>query len=218
MIAGLKPLTDQLSPELSRDVILQTHARHESTQQRWTPQKKYHELLATVYKRIAEEWGIAVSASECQTYGESVKNWPAFDDSTAALQYLKQHFKLIVLSNVDNTSFATSNEKLQVTFDSIITAEDVGSYKPDERNFDYLLQQLDAMGIATSDVLHTAESMFHDHVPAGKKALSRCWIYRRHQQSGYGATMDPGKQPSVEFQFNSMAELAEAHKAALQKS
>jgi len=218
MIAGLKPLTDQLNPALSRDSVLQTHARHESRQQRWTPQKKYPEILATVYKRIAEEWGITVSAAECKTYGESVKNWPAFDDSTAALQYLKNHFKLIVLSNVDNTSFAASNEKLQVTFDAIITAEDVGSYKPNERNFDYMLEQLDAMQINTSDVLHTAESMFHDHVPAGIKALSRCWIYRRHQQEGYGATMNPGEQPSVEFQFNSMAELAEAHKAALEKS
>jgi len=218
MIAGLKPLTDQLNPALSRDSVLQTHARHESRQQRWTPQKKYPEILATVYKRIAEEWGITVSAAECKTYGESVKNWPAFDDSTTALQYLKNHFKLIVLSNVDNTSFAASNEKLQVTFDAIITAEDVGSYKPNERNFDYMLEQLDAMQINTSDVLHTAESMFHDHVPAGIKALSRCWIYRRHQQEGYGATMNPGEQPSVEFQFNSMAELAEAHKAALEKS
>jgi len=218
MITGLKPLTDQLKSELSRDKVLQTHARHESTQQRWTPQKKYPEILATVYKRIAEEWGISVSATECKTYGESVKNWPAFDDSSAALKYLKNHFKLIVLSNVDNTSFAASNEKLQITFDAIITAEDVGSYKPDERNFDYMLEQLDAMQINTNEVLHTAESMFHDHVPAGKKSLSRCWIYRRHQQSGYGATMNPGEQPSVEFQFNSMAELVEAHMAALGKS
>ncbi len=218
MIAGLKPLTDQLKSELSRDKVLQTHARHESTQQRWTPQKKYPEILATVYKRIAEEWGISVSATECKTYGESVKNWPAFDDSSAALKYLKNHFKLIVLSNVDNTSFAASNEKLQITFDAIITAEDVGSYKPDERNFDYMLEQLDAMQINTNEVLHTAESMFHDHVPAGKKSLSRCWIYRRHQQSGYGATMNPGEQPSVEFQFNSMTELVEAHMAALGKS
>lgn len=211
MIAGLKPLTDQVSPGLTRDNILQAHAYHESTQQRWTPAYKYAELLQIVYKRLAEEWGITVTPEECVTYGESVKDWPAFPDSAEALAYLKNHYKLVILSNVDNTSFAASNEKLGVDFDAIFTAQDVGSYKPDDRNFEYMLEKLTRAGLERHEILHTAESMFHDHVPGRRHQLASCWIYRRHDKQGFGATMNPGELPTVDFRFNSMAELVEAH-------
>jgi len=211
MVEGLRPLTSKLSPEPSRIDILQAHARHESEQQRWTPGMRYSDLLAIVYKRLAEEWDIAVTPYECETYGASVKHWPAFPDSSEALQYLKQHYRLIILSNVDNQSFKASNDKLGVEFDAVYTAEDVGSYKPDDRNFEYMFQELRAMGLNKDDILHTAESMFHDHAPANRHKLTCCWIYRRHDQEGFGATMDPGAMPSVDFQFNSMADLVKAH-------
>ena len=212
MVAGLQPLTDQV-PGLTRDTILEAHAYHESTLQAWTPAKKYSDLLSLVYRRLAEDWGVAVSWEDCATYGQSVANWPAFPDSAEALKYLQGHFKLMVLTNTDNTSFAASNAKLGVTFDGVYTAEDIGSYKPSPRNFDYMFEALGRRDIATSSVLHTAESMFHDHVPATRAGLTKCWIYRRHDQTGFGATMDPGKVPDVEFRFTSMAAMVEAHKA-----
>lgn len=212
IIAGLKPLTEVVSRGLSRDEILQAHAFHESTQQRWTPGYRYADLLPIVYKRLAEEWGVSVTPQECTVYGQSVRDWPAFPDSAEALQYLKQHYKLIVLSNVDNESFAGSNEKLQVEFDAVYTAQDVGSYKPSDRNFEYMLEHLGRQGIQGDKILHTAESMFHDHVPASRHGLASCWIYRRHDQDGFGATMNPGDMPSYNFAFNSMADLVKAHK------
>jgi putative hydrolase of the HAD superfamily len=215
MVEALKPLTDPAPGSLSRDAILEAHARHESSQQVQTPQKTYSDLLATVYRRLAEEWGIAVSWRDCVTYGRSVRNWPAFPDSANALQYLKQHYRLIILSNVDNESFAASNEKLQVKFDAVYTAEDIGSYKPSERNFHYMLAKLKTLGISRDDILHTAESMFHDHMPANRQGLASCWIYRRFDQTGYGATMDPGETPEYQFRFNSMADLVKAHQEEL---
>ena len=215
MVAGLKPLTDQVPGTLSRDEILEAHAFHESTQQRWTPAYRYSDLLAIVYKRLAEEWRVPVTPEECARYGQSVKDWPAFPDSAEALRYLKQHYELVILSNVDNASFAASNEKLQVEFDAIYTAGDVGSYKPSDRNFDYMLEHLERRGIGKEQILHTAESMFHDHVPAARHGLTSCWIYRRHDQDGFGATMNPGDVPEVAFRFNSMAELAAAHRAEI---
>jgi putative hydrolase of the HAD superfamily len=215
MIQGLKPLTSQLAREPSRDVILQAHARHESFQQRYTPAKPYQDLLPVVYRRLAEEWGLSVGWDECLAYGQSVKNWPAFADSVEALQYLKSHFKLVVLSNIDNDSFAHSNAKLQVEFDAVYTAEDIGSYKPSRRNFEYMLDELGAIGVTKEQVLHTAESMFHDHEPANQFGLAGCHIYRRHNAKGFGATMTPEKMPNVDFRFNSMAELVAAHQAAL---
>jgi len=215
MVAGLKPLTDRVPQSLTRDQILEAHAYYESTTQAQTPGKIYSQLLATVYRRLAEEWGVEVDWAECLTYGVSVEHWPAFPDSAEALAYLKQYYKLIVLSNVDNASFAHSNAKLGVTFDGVYTAEDVGAYKPSASNFDYMLTNLTRMGICKQHILHTAESMFHDHAPANRHGLANCWIYRRHAQEGFGATMNPGDVPKVDLTFNSMAELVEAHKAEI---
>lgn len=211
MVEGLKPLTSRIGRDLSRNEILEAHARHESSQQSWTPAKRYFELLPIVYKRLAEEWGVSVTLQECVTYGQSVKNWPAFPDSIGALQYLKKHYKLVILSNVDNASFKGSNDRLQVDFDAIYTAEDAGSYKPSDRNFEYMLEKLKTIGIEKEAILHTAESMFHDHGPANRHGLASCWIYRRHDQDGFGATMNPGEMPKYDFRFNSMADLAKAH-------
>ena len=215
MVNALKPLTEAVSQPLDRNAILEAHARHESSQQRQTPAMKYSDLLAIVYRRLAEEWGVAVSWSDCQTYGRSVADWPAFPDSAEALAYLKNHYRLVILSNVDNTSFAASHKKLAVEFDAIYTAEDVGAYKPSDANFEYMLSKLSGLGINSGDILHTAESLFHDHVPGNRHGLASCWIYRRHDAEGFGATMDPGQMPDWQFRFNSMAELVEAHRLAL---
>ena len=212
MVTALKPLTDKVSRTLSRDNILEAHAYYESIMQRWTPAKKYSDLLGVVYRRLAEEWNVEVTWEECLAYGLSVRQWPAFDDSRDALGYLRKHFKLVVLTNTDNVSFSGSNARLGVHFNGVYTAEDIGSYKPADRNFDYMLENLARQGIGKDEILHTAESMFHDHAPAKKCGLANCWIYRRHDKEGFGATMHPGEIPTCDFQFTSMAEMVESHK------
>lgn len=212
IVNALKPLTDRVLIDLDRNGILNAHAQYESTAQQFSPSKKYSELLATVYRRLAEHWQVSVHWEECLSYGQSIPQWPAFDDSAEALGYLKQHFQLAVLTNTDNLSFSGSSTHLGVAFDSVMTAEDIGSYKPDDRNFEYMLKTLAQRGIAKEEILHVAESMFHDHQPANRHDLANCWIYRRYDQEGFGATMDPGKMPTVNFTFNSMADLVAAHK------
>lgn len=217
MVDALAPLTDRVQRTLTRNEILEAHARHESSQQKQTPYKRYRELLAVVYRRLAEEWNVNVDWDECIRYGQSIKDWPAFPDSAEALKYLKQYYKLVILSNVDNESFAASNQKFEVEFDAVYTAEDIGSYKPADANFEYMLALLKGRGFEKSDILHTAESMFHDHAPANRHGLASCWIYRRHAQEGFGATMHPGEIPHYDFRFNSMAELVEAHRQETNK-
>jgi 2-haloacid dehalogenase len=211
MLQALKPFIERSPRALTANEILEAHARHEAAQQLQTPAMRYCELLAVVCKRIAEEWGIAVTWKECAAYGNSVKDWPAFSDTMEALKYLKKHFKLAILSNVDNESFSASAERLQVTFDAVYTAQDVGSYKPSNRNFDYMIEKLSGLGVSKGQILHTAESLFHDHAPANKHGLASCWIHRRHDKEGFGATMNPGTMPHHDFRFNSMAEMALAH-------
>lgn len=218
MIAGLSGLVSRVKGGLSRDQILEAHARHESAQQAQTPTRLYRDLLPVVYKRLAEEWNVSVSIDECETYGLSVQNWPAFPDSAGALQYLKKYYKLIILSNVDNRTFSFSNEKLEVEFDAIYTAEDIGAYKPSDRNFDYMLAHIGDIGVEKKGLLHTAESLFHDHAPANRHGLAGCWIHRRHEQGGFGATMNPGETPRYDFRFTSMADLAKAHQESLRQA
>ncbi len=216
MVAALTPLTDRAGRELTRNRILEAHAFHESDQQAITPGKLYRDVLAIVFKRLAEEWGVPVTHEDCVAYGRSVRDWPAFPDTAEALRYLKQHYKLVILSNVDNESFSFSNARLGVAFDAVVTAEDVGAYKPSDRNFEVMLHRLGrglgGVAIRKEDILHTAESLFHDHKPANRFGLASCWIYRRHADEGFGATMDPGETPRYDVRFTSMADFAEAHR------
>jgi 2-haloalkanoic acid dehalogenase type II len=210
IVAGLKPLTDRVGPALSRDRILEAHALHESEQQAATPGKPYRDLLAIVYRRLAEAWEVHVDWSECVAYGRSVPQWPAFPDTVAALRTLKRHYRLAVLSNVDNESFAGTLPRLGVPFDAVFTAEDTGAYKPADAGFRYMTAKLEQRGLPRSAILHVAESLFHDHVPATRHGLATAWIYRRHDQEGFGATRDPGERPAVDFAFDDMASFAAA--------
>jgi 2-haloalkanoic acid dehalogenase type II len=215
MLAALRPLAAKANHPPNDDQILAAHARHESYQQATTPAMSYSRLLAVVAKRLSEEWGVAASWDDCLAYGASIRDWPAFADSAKALAYLKQHYKLAILSNIDNQSFAHSNRKLAVAFDAVFTAQDIGSYKPSPRNFEYMLEKLAGYGIARNEILHTAESLYHDHKPANDLRLASCWIHRRHDRGGFGATMDPGTAPHTDFRFTSMAEMADAHRAEM---
>jgi 2-haloacid dehalogenase/putative hydrolase of the HAD superfamily len=212
ILAGLRPLAAIAGRSLSDDAMLEAFARHEAAQEAATPDMPYARLLAVVHGRIAREWGAAASPEADARFGASVSDWPAFPDSAEALAYLKQYFRLGILSNVDRESFNGSNLKLGVDFDWIVTAEDVGAYKPSLRNFERLIATLAADGIAKTEILHTAESLFHDHAPANRVGLASAWIHRRHGKEGFGATAAPKEMPHVDFRFESLAQLAEAHR------
>ena len=212
---ALQPLLSAggLAPE--REGALEHFGNCETEQEAATPSLRYSTLLATVHARMAKDLGVAIHADLNERFGGSVPDWPAFPDSAEALAYLKRYFRLVILSNVDRHSFAASNRKLGVSFDAIYTAEDIGSYKPDARNFAYLLDHLAAeFGVGRGDILHTAQSLFHDHVPAERAGLARAWIDRRHGKAGAGATLLPATLPRVDFQFKSLAEMAQAHREA----
>lgn len=206
----LAPLIDRSADSRTNDEILKTHAHYEAMQQKATPSMKYSQLLATVYRRIAEEWSVIANWEESLTYGRSVGQWPAFDDTMDALAKLKEKFCLVILSNVDNESFAESQQKLGIEFDAIYTAEDIGSYKPSRQNFQYMLQNLTRCGVKNGELLHVAESLFHDHVPAAELGLNRCWIHRRRGRQGFGAAHSPSKSIDCDLVFESLEEFTNA--------
>jgi 2-haloalkanoic acid dehalogenase type II len=212
---GLRPLVTRSSKELQRDEVLQSYSHHEAAVEEETPAMPYPEVLKTVYNRLARDWNIETRKGEAEAFGSSIQTWPAFADSPSALQYLKKHYKLVILSNVDRESFKASNAKLQVDFDYIFTAQDIGSYKPNPRNFEYLIEKLGKAGYEKTSILHTAQSLFHDHLPANRFGLASAWIDRRHEQEGFGATPAPAALPHYDFRFTSLGEMAEAHRRSM---
>ena len=214
ILEALAPLLEQAG--ISRDKALEDFAAAETARQAATPGMIYSELLCTVHGALAAQWGVEASPDQAAAFGASVKDWPAFADAPAALAYLAQHFKMVTLTNCDRESYKGSNKRLEIEWDAIHTAQDVGSYKPDHRNFDYLLDRLRSdFGYQKDDVLHTAQSLFHDHVPATAFGLATAWIDRRKDRDGYGATVPPSGDYRIDFHFASMAEMADAHREEL---
>ena len=214
ILAVLKPWAGKHGLEADDDTLLESFGRNESRVQQANPTMLYPDILRQTQRAIGEEFGVDIWKAEADALGESVAAWPAFPDSVAALAYLKQHYRLVVLSNIDNASFVHSNQKLGVEFDAIVTAEDAGSYKPDPNNFTYLIARISGLGVRPEDVLHTAQSIFHDIAPARDAGLATCWINRRHDKFGTGATPPATAWPDMEKQ--SMTEFVRAHRIAVQ--
>ena len=213
---ALQPLIMHGAADVTRDAALLAFARHEHHHERESPELRYPDLLARVHRSIAESFGIETTDALDEAFGASVPLWPAFPDTADALRALKRHYRLVILSNVHRDGFAASNRKLGVEFDAIYTAEDIGSYKPDDANFEYLLTHLKSdFGLDRADILHTAQSLHHDHTPAKRFGLANAWIDRQRLSEGgsWGATEKVESMPETDFVFFSMGEMADAVRA-----
>lgn len=215
---ALQPLMVENAPaDVPRGRALTSFAEFESGHERAAPTLSYPEILALVHRSIAERFGLRSSAALDCVFGASVPEWPAFPDTANALRVLKEHYRLVILSNVHREGIAGSNRKLGVEFDAIYTAEEIGAYKPSDDNFEYLLSHLKSeLGLEPSDVLHTAQSLHHDHAPANRFKLANAWIDRQRLSGGgsWGATERVATMPTTDFVFYSLDEMAEAVKAA----
>jgi 2-haloalkanoic acid dehalogenase type II len=213
LLSALAPLLLRAEVCLAREDVLAAFARHETAQEAATPTMRYSDLLSVVHDRLAREWRVSPVAAESRTFGASVGRWPAFADTVTALRYLQRHYRLVILSNVDRASFAATLQRLGVTFDAVFTAEEIGSYKPDPRNFIWLLDHLGATGVAREEILHTAQSLFHDHAPANAARVASVWIDRQHNNAaGWGATAPPPAGVHYDFRFTSLAEMTKEHR------
>jgi len=210
---ALRPLLLANNEPVSRPDVLAEFGRIEAAQEARTPSLLYSDLLAGVHKDLATSLGLDSTDDMDRVFGASVPEWPAFADSAAALAFLSGQYRLVILSNVDRVSFAGSNQRLKVMFDAVYTAEDIGSYKPDPENFDYLLRHLeDDFGVVADSVIHVAQSLYHDHAPAKAAGLDTVWIDRQRLSAGgeWGATAPIEDPPQPDHVFFSMADLARA--------
>jgi putative hydrolase of the HAD superfamily len=208
--ALLGPWAREQGVDAGDEALLLAYGDAEAEVERDMPTARYPDVIAEAFRRMGSALGAPVSEDWAQRLGGSVPDWPAFGDSADALARLRRHYRLIILSNVHREGFAGSNRQLRGDFAAIITAEDVGGYKPAEPHFRALDAALPGLGVERGELLHVAQSLFHDHVAAKREGLPSVWIDRRREKPGWGATPEPDEPFSYDLEFGSMRAFADA--------
>jgi 2-haloacid dehalogenase len=203
ILAGLRPLLGDAGAAMTDDTLLERYGVAEATVEAG-PYRRYREVLARAAAAVCDELGVTPDDAALAAFGGSVVEWPPFPDSAEALARLQQRYRLAPITNCDDDLFAASSRRLGVTFDEVITAQQVGAYKPSHRNFEVAFERL---GVPRDRILHVAQSLFHDHVPAKELGLRTAWIDRRHGRAGSGAT--PPATVTPDLTAVSMAEFAD---------
>jgi putative hydrolase of the HAD superfamily len=211
--AVLNPWAKARGLRLDDEQLLTAYAFHEAAAEDQYPTEGYRRILARSMRGLGDEFGVEGRDADTAALANSVPDWPPFADSHDALVSLGRHFQLMILSNVDRASFAASNVRLGVPFAAVLTAEDIGGYKPSVVNFEKLILEARRLGVGEGKLLHVAQSLFHDHVPAKRVGLPTVWINRRHNRPGWGATPPPVTPVSPDWEFPSMAAFAAAVEA-----
>jgi 2-haloacid dehalogenase len=186
------------------DELLETYARHEAEAEK-PPYRSYRAVLAAGVRSVADDLGLTVAGDAVARFAESVRDWPAFPDSAEALARLHERFRLGVITNCDSDLFAASSERLGTDFDWVVTAEAARAYKPALAGFELAFATIPA---PRERILHVAQSLFHDHVPAKRLGLTTVWIDRRHDRPGSGAT--PPAEAAPDATYPSMQAFADA--------
>ena len=193
ILSSLRSVLGTSASAAPDDALLETYARHEARLEA-EPWKPYRQILREALTQTVAERGVTVPPSARAALGGSVADWPVFPDSVEALARLRKRFGLAVITNCDNDLFDYSDAKLGRPFTWRITAQLVGSYKPNRRNFEFALERI---GLPPERIVHVAQSLYHDHVTAQALGLRTVWVNRRHDRAGFGATPRASVTPNV---------------------
>jgi 2-haloacid dehalogenase len=193
ILAALQPLLARAISPPDDEELLRLYAQFEMEEER-PPYRRYREVLRSVAERFGRHLGIDVTLEEKEAFAESVKRWPPFDETVAALQALQRRYRLVVLSNIDDDLFGDTARLLQVPFDLVITAEQVRSYKPGFAHFE---RALAALALDKSEIVHVGQSLFHDIAPTRDLGIRNVWVNRRGKRGG-GAAADAAVRPDLE--------------------
>jgi 2-haloacid dehalogenase len=195
ILAAVTPVFRRSGVDSAPASILRSFVAHEARVEAagWHP---YREVLHEVFIGMARDFKITLPDSESLLLSESLPHWPAFPDTVDALQQLSKKFRLVIVSNTDDALFAGTEKHLGVHFHEIITAEQVKSYKPGLAHFQEVLRRLH---LPVSQILHAAQSLFHDHVPAKKLGFRTAWINRPSLLSGTGLAPQANVKPDFVF-------------------
>jgi putative hydrolase of the HAD superfamily len=169
--------------------------------------------LVRVYGIIAPKLGLPVGRHLAERFRDSAKSWKAFADSGAALAQLKKRYKLIAMTNARRWALDYFENELGAPFYATFTADDAATEKPDPAFFEQVFAFVAGDGGSKAEILHVAQSQYHDIGISRKLGMTNCWIERRHGQKGYGGTIEPAEFTKPDYHFISMAALADAVEA-----
>jgi 2-haloacid dehalogenase len=150
--------------------------------------RSYRQVLDLCLAGIAMEEGRALADDETTALSESLQRWPAFPEVPETLRRLQEGgWRLAILSNCDRDLIAASLPRLDVRFDRVITAEDVGSYKPGHGHWQRFAELTSA---DPGQHVHVGASLFHDVAPAGELGIPCVWVNRLAESAG----PEPGRE------------------------
>lgn len=204
-----RPALAKRGIEKTDEEILTSFASCEDRYQRQAPDKPFTAMLPLIYRDMASGWNFAARDNEAAEFQESIQLWPAFSDTVASLNELRSRYRLVAVTNSDAWALKYMSATMHDPFDEQLTCDEVGVNKPSPRVFDYLLEKLAPLGVTRGDILHTAQSQYHDIIPAMKLGFSTMWIERRHGKGSYGATPKPGKIAEPTFHAPSMSDFVQ---------
>ncbi|QYK47007.1 MAG: haloacid dehalogenase type II [Phycisphaeraceae bacterium] len=202
LLDAIRPFAARASAPIDDQMLLTTYARHEAAAERGEF-RQYKEVTRIAMEGVCAELGIAITRDEADAISRSIGDWPAFSDTVGAMRALKSRFKLCVCSNIDRDLFEGSRARLGVEVDAVVTAEDVGSYKPASGHFE---RAPAVLGIDRSRILHVAQSLYHDIGPARSLGYTTVWINR--QRGRWGATPRVDGDVRPDFEAPDLATLA----------
>ena len=206
ILEWFRPTLTSKSAEKTDEEILTSFANCEDRYQRESPDKPFTAMLPLIYRDMASHWNIEASDNEANEFQDSIQCWPAFPDTVASLEELGTRYRLVAVTNADAWALKYMSATMDDPFDEQVTCDEVGVNKPSPRVFDYVLEKLAPLGVAKADILHTAQSQYHDIVPSMKLGFSTMWIERRHGKGSFGATPRPNQVVEPTFHANSMAD------------
>ena len=183
ILPTLRAILNRYQKRVSDASILELYGDFEAEAESG-PYLNYRKVLESVVERFGKHFDFTPTSEELRSLHESVAAWPPFADTVSALRRLQQRYKLAVISNIDDDLFAHSREHLGVEFDFVITAQQAQSYKPSANNFQLALR---TMKLPPDRLLHAAQSIYHDVVPARSLGIASVWVNRKSARPGMGA-------------------------------
>ena len=210
MIAYVRQISGRSSTQLADDVILESYRRSRGAH---APEAHYPEDLVRVYEDMARDLDLPQKPGLGEGLRDSIKTWPGFPDSGGALKRLHGRYRLMAMTNARRWALEHKARTLGEPFDDAVTPNEARCEKPDPKFFAFARGRLSASGYVLEDILHVAQSQYHDIGVARELGYKVCWIERRRGLSGFGGTQVPAKVTKPDYHFATLGELADAVEA-----
>lgn len=159
--------------------LLEVYNRHEREVQAEAPAMRYREVVTEALRRACRDSGLGLNQDDAGILGRTLPFWPVFGDVAGSLRELRgAGWRLALLTNCDNDIIGETRRRLGVPVDAVVTAEDVGAYKPAH---DHFARFEESFGATRDRWVHVAQGYFHDMVPAHRLGIPRVWVNRLGQ-------------------------------------